>query len=368
MTALFNNLGAFAPLLAQRVVPEPVYPDRNEFARDRDRVVHCKYFRRLEYKTQVFVNHLGDNYRTRLTHSIEVAQIARTVSRALGLNEDLTETLALAHDLGHPPFGHAGEKAIHEKMREYGGFDHNEQTLRIVTQLEERYPWCKGLNLTYATRTGLKKHSNLPDGQGHSLEAQIVDFCDEIAYNNHDVDDGLDSGLLTLEQLNSIEVWKKNYQEVAATYPQISRKVHVRFSIRNMINEMAQQLIYSIREKLTSHNLFSYEDVIRFPLTHNGANLVEYPALFEEQVKDLKKFLYQNLYRHEKVEKVNRWAIEMLYTIFDTLVKKPNLLPVEFRTLIESQGLHRSIADYIAGMTDRYAEQWYFSHCRKENK
>ncbi len=360
-----NTLVVLSPLAAQgkyfesREFPEESHPLRNDFQRDRDRVVHSKYFRRLEYKTQVFVNHLGDNFRTRLTHSIEVAQIARTVARTLGLNEDLTETVALAHDMGHPPFGHAGERALHEKMREHGGFDHNEQTLRIVTTLEERYPAFAGLNLTQGTRSSLQKHASLPAGRGHAFEAMIVDICDEIAYNNHDIDDGLDSGHLQLKALDEVDIWRENFTMIRSKYPQIKDKICIRATIRELINSMAGDLIATSQAHIAKAGLSAFEDVLAYNADIAKPPLITFSETMDARVKQLKKFLFHHLYRHKDVVGMNERATQMIHAIFDYLVANPQKLPEDFFERTEILGAHRVIADFIAGMTDRYAQQWY---------
>lgn len=359
-----SNLAAHGEFFESRQFSEESHPLRNEFQRDRDRVVHSKYFRRLEYKTQVFVNHLGDNFRTRLTHSIEVAQIARTVSRVLGLNEDLTETVALAHDMGHPPFGHAGERALHEKMRHLGGFDHNEQTLRIVTTLEERYPNFTGLNLTRGTLASLQKHSNLPkdaDGNishGHALEAIIVDMCDEIAYNNHDIDDGLESRHLSLQQLAEVNLWAENYRRVGERYTGIKPKIHIRATIREIINGMVSNLIETSRSNIRSAGLASFDEVLRYNADEKAKPLIAFSDAMDQQVKELKKFLFKNLYRHAEVVRMNERANHIISRIFDFVISDPKMLPADYHDRIETMGVHRVVADFIAGMTDRYALHW----------
>lgn len=345
-------------ILTEREYPIEKHPYRNDFQRDRDRIVHSRAFRRLEYKTQVFVNHLGDNYRTRLTHSIEVAQISRTLSRSLGLNEDLTETIALAHDLGHPPFGHAGERALAKLMKNHGGFDHNDQTLRIVTLLEERYPHHPGLNLTKITLFGLQKHKELPDGLSHSLEALIVDFCDEIAYNNHDIDDGLSSGFLSLESLATVELWDWFFQKVQKSYPTVPQTILIRQTIRELINYMVTSLLQQIKDNIINFGIKNVDEVLYFEKNHPGKKLVEYPKHIERQIYELKEFLYQNLYCNEQVQKMNQKGVEIIEEIFFILEKDPKLLPPEYLKRGEKEGMYRAIADFIAGMTDRYAERW----------
>ena len=360
------------PLAAQgidfegRIFAEPAHALRSDFQRDRDRVVHSKYFRRLEYKTQVFVNHLGDNFRTRLTHSIEVAQIARTVARSLGLSEDLTETVALAHDMGHPPFGHAGERVLHEKMKQYGGFDHNEQTLRIVTVLEERYPEFAGLNLTRGTLASLQKHATRPKGAdsgdstpyGHALEALIVDICDEIAYNNHDIDDGLESGHLQLAMLDEVELWRLHIAAVSERYPQVKPKIRIRATIRAMINEMVSNLIENSRQMLAQSGVKNFADVLAYNGSAANPPLIAFSPEMDARVKQLKQFLFKNLYRHADVVRMNERATQIIFRIFDFAKMDPRMLPQDYYDRIEAIGAERVIADFIAGMTDRYALQW----------
>ncbi|MBS0618976.1 MAG: deoxyguanosinetriphosphate triphosphohydrolase [Spirochaetes bacterium] len=360
-----SPLAAQGELFESRVFPEVPHNLRTEFQRDRDRVVHSKYFRRLEYKTQVFVNHLGDNFRTRLTHSIEVAQIARTVARTLGLNEDLTETVALAHDLGHPPFGHAGERALHEKMRAHGGFDHNEQTLRIVTHLEERYPAFVGLNLTCGTLASLQKHSSVPvafgDGAqsgGHCLEAFIVDLCDEIAYNNHDIDDGLESGYLQLAALDTIDIWRENFNGIRKEYPQLREKIVIRATIRELINQMVSDLIENSQNAIRAASLQTFADVLMYNAQPNTAPLIAFSPTMDARVKQLKQFLFKNLYRHAEIVRMNERAAQIIARIFDFVVAEPKMLPEDFYARIGDEGLERVTADFIAGMTDRYALRW----------
>ena len=363
---------AISPLAAQgsdfesRVFAEPAHALRSEFQRDRDRVVHSKYFRRLEYKTQVFVNHLGDNFRTRLTHSIEVAQIARTVARVLGLSEDLTETVALAHDMGHPPFGHAGERALHEKMKGHGGFDHNEQTLRIVTVLEERYPEFAGLNLTRGTLASLQKHATRPKDAdsgdatpyGHALEALIVDTCDEIAYNNHDIDDGLESGHLQLAMLEEVELWRLHFSAVSDRHPRVKPKIRIRATIRAMINEMVSNLIENSRQLIATSGVKSFADVLAYNGNSKNPPLIAFSPEMDARVKQLKQFLFKNLYRHADVVRMNERATQIIFRIFDFAKMDPRMLPEDYYDRIESIGSERVIADFIAGMTDRYALQW----------
>jgi len=361
---MLSPLAAQGEFFESRVYPEEPHALRSPFQRDRDRVVHSRSFRRLEYKTQVFVNHLGDNYRTRLTHTIEVAQIARTVARCLGLNEDLTETVALAHDMGHPPFGHAGERALHEKMRHYGGFDHNDQTLRIVTVLEERYPEFPGLNLTRGTLRSLQKHSSNPKDSaeteplGHCLEALIVDTCDEIAYNNHDIDDGLESGHLTLQMLEGVELWQRHFSLVRKKYPALREKIAIRATIREMINSMVSDLIRQSAENIRRSQIADVWELMRYTANPQNPSLIAFSDELAAQVIQLKQFLFRNLYRHAEVVRMNERANDIISRIFDFVVREPRMLPADFYERIESMGTERVVADFIAGMTDRYALQW----------
>ena len=347
-------------VLGDRDFHEEKHPYRSEFERDRDRIVHSKAFRRLEYKTQVFVNHLGDNFRTRLTHSIEVSGIARSVGRALGLNEDLIESIALAHDLGHPPFGHAGEKALHESLRGKGSFDHNEQSLRVVTSLENRYPYFKGLNLTRATRLGLQKHNSLPQGMSHTLEAQIVDLCDEIAYSNHDVDDGIESGFLSLEEINEVQLWHRHWQKIQSEFQNTSRKVQVRYCIRNMINSMTFDLIQTTKSNLESAKISNLTQVLNYHNTaQNTHMLASFSVEMKENVVELKRFLFRKLYRHTEVQKMNQNAADVISFLFQYFEKSPQKLPENFQPRLNQMGLYMTLTDFIAGMTDRYALSLY---------
>ena len=343
----------------QRQYKESSHAFRSPFQRDRDRIVHSKAFRRLEYKTQVFVNHLGDNFRTRLTHSIEVAQISRSVARTLQVNEDLTETIALAHDLGHSPFGHAGEKVLNRLMAPYGGFNHNEQTLRIVTLLEERYPQFSGLNLTQATKLGLQKHKKLIMERSHSLEAQIVNICDAIAYNNHDLDDGLNSQLLTLDELEEVQLWSDCWKDAHDKFPKTSLKIKICYSIRSLINKMVTNLIEQTEQNILIYKIKTFEDVINFHKQYNKhSGIVGFSEEFFQSFTILKKFLNDKLYKHPEIEKMNLEAKETINRIFYSLCKNQKFLPKEYQDRIPNTGLHKTICDFIAGMTDRYAINW----------
>ncbi len=350
-----------------RRYPEPAPANRSEYQRDRDRIIHCAAFRRLEYKTQVFINHEGDLFRTRLTHSIEVAQIARSISRALSLNEDLTEAIALAHDLGHTPFGHSGQEALNECLRELGGFEHNLQSLRVVEVLEERYAEFPGLNLTFETREGILKHCSPKNARElgelgrrflektqPGLEAQLVNIADEIAYNNHDVDDGLRSGLLQLEQLMGVALFAEQYAEVRRRYPDIAPRRAVYETVRRMINYVVTNLIENSRRIIEESGIQRIDDV-----RHHPGSLIAYTAEVAEKTRELKRFLRQNLYAHERVTRMMGEAVKIVRELFEVFMRDPGLLPPQYRDKLSGQQQAgeraRIVADYIAGMTDRYA-------------
>ncbi len=353
-----------------RVFAEPGPQFRSEYQRDRDRIVHSAAFRRLEYKTQVFVNHEGDMFRTRLTHSIEVAQIGRSIARALQLNEDLTEAIALAHDLGHTPFGHAGQDVLNECMRDYGGFEHNLQSLRVVDELEEKYADFNGLNLSFETREGILKHCNLDkarqlDELGQrflqksqpGLEAQLANLADEIAYNNHDVDDGLRAGLISVEQLCEIGLFRDQYDVVKASYPDLNGRRLVHEIIRRMINEQVSDLVNNTRLNLAQHKPGSISDVRALV-----EPIVCFSAEMREQNLQLKQFLRKQLYQHYRVQRMSNKAGRVIRNLFDAFMTEAKMLPpeqLEKCQLMESslgeEGRARAIADYVAGMTDRYA-------------
>ncbi|HKJ05740.1 MAG TPA: deoxyguanosinetriphosphate triphosphohydrolase [Geopsychrobacteraceae bacterium] len=345
---------------------EPYKDDRLAFERDRDRIIHCAAFRRLEYKTQVFVNHEGDYYRTRLTHSLEVAQIARGIARALRLNEDLVEALSLAHDLGHTPFGHTGELVLNRLMSEHGGFEHNRQSLRIVETLEQRYPLFDGLNLSWEVREGIIKHSSDYDQAGReavgdyqpevraTLEAQIIDLADEIAYNNHDIDDGLKAGYIRLEDLAKIRLWKRTFQNVADTYPGLDQKRHVLQTISHLIGHLIEDLVTTTRENIKQRGIRTVDDVRQQP-----SNLVSFSPAMTELNRELKGFLYQNLYRHYKVERMRVKAERFMTLLFENYLEHPTLLPEKHQQRLAQVGTERVICDYIANMTDRYAQDEY---------
>lgn len=348
-----------------RMIHEAPPAGRSEFQRDRDRIIHSTAFRRLEYKTQVFVNHEGDLFRTRLTHSLEVAQIGRSIARNLCLNEDLVEAIALAHDLGHTPFGHAGQDTLNDCMKDYGGFEHNLQSLRVVDVLEERYAAFDGLNLCYETREGILKHvakKNVPklgeigerflQNKKPSLEAQVANVADEIAYNNHDVDDGLRSGLITLEQLEEVSIFSRHLLQVKNKYATLSERRIVYETVRNMINTLATDLIQQSNLNIKNAHIDSLEAV------HVAPPLIDFSPQIKKEQQALKKFLLDNLYRHFRVVRMSnkaRHTIEKLFTAFNSDIQ---LLPVKYQKKFEQEG-HQAIADYIAGMTDRYAIKEY---------
>ncbi|MCX8086792.1 MAG: deoxyguanosinetriphosphate triphosphohydrolase [Rhodocyclaceae bacterium] len=345
-----------------RQFAEPRPKARGEFQRDRDRIIHSTAFRRLEYKTQVFVNHEGDLFRTRLTHSIEVAQIARSVARALRLNDDLAEAIALAHDLGHTPFGHAGQDALNECMAEHGGFEHNLQSLRIVDQLEERYGAFDGLNLMYETRAGILKHCapdhartlgevarRFVENLRPSLEAQVCNLADEIAYNNHDVDDGLRSGLISLEQLEAVSLFARHIQAAREEFPHIAGRRLIHETVRRMIDAQVTDLLAETSRRLAQSGVATLQDVERAP------PLVGFSATMAEENRELKRFLYHKLYRHYQVVRMTNKARRIIRDLFAAFHSEPRLLPPQYQARAEQEGLPRAIADYIAGMTDRYA-------------
>ncbi len=353
-----------------RRYPEEQPRFRSAYQRDRDRIVHCSAFRRLEYKTQVFVNHEGDMFRTRLTHSIEVAQIGRTMARILGLNEDLVEAIALAHDLGHTPFGHAGQDVLNECMRQFGGFEHNLQSLRVVDELEEKYANFPGLNLTFETREGILKHCQRDkakalgelgrrflDNTQPSLEAQLANLADEIAYNHHDIDDGLRAGLISIEQLLDVELFRAQYDEVQRCYPQISGRRMVHEITRRMIDVQVTDLVTTTKANIEREGPDSADAVraLGYPLVSYGDEVTACNL-------ELKRFLRHNLYRHYRVMRMTGKAGRVIRDLFGVFLENPSLMPPE--QLQASKRLEgelgegaraRVVADYVAGMTDRFA-------------
>ncbi len=346
----------------------PTY--RNEYQRDRDRIIHSAAFRRLEYKTQVFVNHEGDLFRTRLTHSLEVAQIARSIARELGLHEDLTEAIALAHDLGHTPFGHAGQTALNNCMKEFGGFEHNIQSLRVVDKLEQKYADFDGLNLTFEAREGILKHCSLPNAKKlgdigerflnktqPSLEAQLTDFSDETAYNNHDIDDGIRYGLISIDNLLKVELFRAQHDIVTKQYPGLDDKKLIHEIIRRMINVMVVDLIDTSRANISNANLNTIADI-----RNHGKYIMAFSKEMHEKKLELKQFLRKNLYQHYRVHRMTKKAADVIEALFNAFIEDLKILPTEalehcnvLKDKHGDKGVARGISDYIAGMTDRYA-------------
>jgi len=347
---------------------QPTY--RNEYQRDRDRIIHSAAFRRLEYKTQVFVNHEGDLFRTRLTHSLEVAQIARSIARELRLHEDLAEAIALAHDLGHTPFGHAGQTALNNCMKGLGGFEHNLQSLRVIDKLEQKYADFDGLNLTFETREGILKHCSITNAKElgdvgerfinktqPSLEAQLTDYSDETAYNNHDIDDGIRYGLITITDLLKVELFSEQYDIVNNKYPGLDDKKLLHEIIRRMINVMVVDLIDTSRENIANAKLNSISDV-----RNQKHAIMSFSTEMNDKKLELKQFLRKNLYQHYRVHRMTKKAANVIDSLFEAFLEDPNILPTEaiqhcniLKERNGDKGLARGIADYIAGMTDRYA-------------
>jgi dGTPase len=335
---------------------------RTEFQRDRARIIHSRAFRRMEYKTQVFLNGTGDHLRTRLTHSIEVASISRTIARALGLNEDLAESIALAHDLGHAPFGHSGEEMLADCMRAYGGFDHNRQSLRVVELLETPYPNFPGLNLTFEVREGLRKHDDVyefpaPAKEKYhcpSLEAQVADLADEITYYSHDLDDAIDFEILTAAQLQDNEIWREGDRAVRERYAGVRGPEMHKLIIREIIDKEVRDLVATSGKSIAESGVQSADDARRQP-----APLIRYSEELAEANRQLRKFLYQNVYYHPRVAEVNQRACEKLRRVFEALLVDPDRLGDGAVGRIEQEGLHRTVCDYVAGMTDRYLMEEY---------
>jgi dGTPase len=349
---------------------EPPPRFRSEFQRDRDRIIHCNAFRRLVYKTQVFVNHEGDLYRTRITHSLEVAQIGRTVARALRINETLTEAICLAHDLGHTPFGHAGQDALNECMRDFGGFEHNLQSLRVVDELEERYADFSGLNLTFECREGILKHCSTQNARRlgdvgerflnrtqPSLEAQLANLADAVAYNNHDVDDGIRAGIINVEELREVRMFARFHDAIVERYPDVPARRQLYETIRRMIDHLVSDLVVQAEANIAAAKVTSIVAVRQYP--HPLIALSD--AVLEEH-QELKRFLRSKLYNHPKVREVMDEARATLKELFEAYLENPSLLPVEHQSLVsraDAEGGRaaraRVVADYVAGMTDRFA-------------
>jgi len=356
-----NTLAPFAVKSGEsqgRQYPEEEHQYRTRFQRDRDRIIHTSAFRRLEYKTQVFVYHEGDYYRTRLTHSLEVAQIARSICKSLQLNEDLAESVALSHDLGHPPFGHTGQDVLNRLMKDHGGFEHNKQSLRILKLLEKRYPEFDGLNLTWDVLEGICKHTKdeenpITSAEGvkyPSLEAQIADFADGIAYNAHDLDDGITSNLLDLDQLRKVALWKENEDRFDKKYSGLDFKLKKYQVVRSIINELTTDLRDATSKNIENHKVTSVDEVRRAPV-----RIATFGKEVAEKNKELKKFLHKNMYSHRKVLRMEFKAGLTLDGIFAAYTKMPGLLP-ESVLKNEAHGtLERRMCDYVSGMTDRYA-------------
>lgn len=350
-----------------RKYPEKEHPYRTCFQRDRDRIIHSSAFRRLEYKTQVFVNHEGDYYRTRLTHTLEVAQISRSIARALRLNEDLTEAIALAHDLGHTPFGHSGEEALHSLMKEYGeSFEHNRQGLRVVDELEKRYPEFPGLNLSWEVREGIIKHKTPYDqpqvkefnpDESPTLEAQVVNIADEIAYTNHDLDDGLTAGYIQEEELSQVLLWKETYEVVKKENPQLSTVMKKYQTVKSLINKQVSDLIINTDKNLEEFKIKNVEDVRKSPV------IVKFGTDMEEENIQLKKFLLERLYLHHNVMRMVEKSKRFVEELFRVYIKCPQQLPPDvqkrLRNIKKEGDIARVICDHIAGMTDRSVQDEY---------
>jgi len=353
-----------------RLYPEPDPVHRTQYQRDRDRIIHSSAFRRLEYKTQVFVNHEGDLFRTRLTHSLEVSQIARSIARKLNLHEDLAETIAIAHDLGHAPFGHAGQDALNRCMKGIGGFEHNLQSLRVVDELEEKYAEFPGLNLSFESREGILKHCSNKDAQKlgelgqrflsksqPSLEAQACDKADEIAYNNHDIDDGVRYGLITTEQLLETQLFREQHEVVMQKYPKISHTCLIHEVIRRMISRMVVDLIDTSRSHIEKLDLQHPDDA-----RNQDGYIVSFSEDMKKQTLELKQFLMTNLYRHYRVQRMTTKAEKVLNALFEAFINDLRILPPDalkhcnnLKERLGENGIARGVSDYIAGMTDRYA-------------
>ena len=360
-----EELAAWAMKSAEsrgREHPEPEHEYRTAYQRDRDRIIHCKAFRRLEYKTQVFLNHEGDHYRTRLTHTLEVSQIARTIARALKLNEDLTEAIALAHDLGHTPFGHSGERALREVMEGRGGFEHNRHGLRVVDTLERQYRDFPGLNLTYEVRESIAKHATRWDNpESHDfqpgpplLEAQLVEVADSVAYDNHDLDDGLSAGIISHEELAEMELWARAARELREERGERSDELRDREIIRYLINLFCSDLIEETARRIEERNIGSADEV-----RQQDGNLVDFSPEVREEKEKLEDFLFSSLYRDHRVVRQITKAERFVREIFDAYVEDSRQLPPEYQRWADQVGIYQAVCDYIAGMTDRYAQDQY---------
>jgi len=347
-----------------RVHKEAEHGYRSCYQRDRDRVIYSTAFRRLEYKTQVFVNHEGDYYRTRLTHTLEVAQIAKSIARALRLNEDLVEAIALAHDLGHTPFGHSGEDALREIMKDHGGFDHNTQGLRVVDLLEERYPEFPGLNLTYEVREGIIKHSTVYDlprpaipfesTASPLLEIQVVDVADEIAYDNHDLDDGITSRLIKEEDLREVGLWERKDKEIRKSYPHTKDNIRMYQVIRGLINDQITDILTQTEANIRRYKVRRVADVLKLPV-----RIITFSKSMDAARKPMREFLQKNLYQHYRVVRMSNKANRFVTALFNVYFDKPEQLPPSTLARLKKEDKHQVVCDYIAGMTDRYALDEY---------
>ncbi|WP_036098732.1 deoxyguanosinetriphosphate triphosphohydrolase [Leptospira noguchii] len=351
-----------------RIYEEEEHSYRLPFQRDRDRILHSSAFKRLQYKTQVFIFSVGENYRNRMTHTLEVAGLSRTIASALGLNSLLSESIALAHDLGHTPFGHAGQEILSGLMKDYGGFEHNKQSLRIVTSIEKKYPNFPGLNLCRETLKGLMKHGTDYDSSvillerkenGPSLEGMIADLSDEIAYTNHDIEDGWEMGYLHLGDLLENPFWKEVYEECKDQYKEVGEKILIRTSIRTLTNFLVSDLIQSISTALEKNQIQSNED-LSF-LWKQDIRIASFSNRVDLKFRELKSFLYEKLYRHEDLIRMSDYGKKIIESLFDYFLKHPEKIPETYKERIEEESLHRVISDYVAGMTDRYAEKTYQS-------
>ncbi len=359
-TQYLASYGARSSKSSGRVEEEKEHEYRNPFQRDRDRIIHSTAFRRLEYKTQVFVNHEGDYFRTRLTHTIEVSQISSTIGRALRLNEDLISAISLAHDLGHTPFGHAGERALDELMRDNGGFEHNRQSLRVVDKLEKRYPAFSGLNLTQEVREGIIKHNTPYDapelgdfeGGAPTLEAQVVNIADEIAYTSHDLDDGLTSGLIDIVSLGKIELWNELYESVEREYPDIEEERKIYAAVRGLIDTYVGDALKQTEKNLEENKVCSIEDVRRL-----GIPIVDFSPKMKVKNHILRDFLQKNLYSHSRIIEMSNRARRIIKRLFIAYCGQPSLLPPGTQSKLTEEKKERVVCDYIAGMTDRFAQQ-----------
>ncbi|EPE83416.1 phosphohydrolase-associated domain protein [Leptospira noguchii str. 1993005606] len=351
-----------------RIYEEEEHSYRLPFQRDRDRILHSSAFKRLQYKTQVFIFSVGENYRNRMTHTLEVAGLSRTIASALGLNSLLSESIALAHDLGHTPFGHAGQEILSGLMKDYGGFEHNKQSLRIVTSIEKKYPNFPGLNLCRETLKGLMKHGTDYDSSvillerkenGPSLEGMIADLSDEIAYTNHDIEDGWEMGYLHLGDLLENPFWKEVYEECKDQYKEVGEKILIRTSIRTLTNFLVSDLIQSISSALEKNQIQSNED-LSF-LWKQGIRIASFSNQVDLKFRELKSFLYEKLYRHEDLIRMSDYGKKIIESLFDYFLKHPEKIPETYKERIEEESLYRVVSDYVAGMTDRYAEKIYQS-------